>query len=406
MAKILYTWELGLDLGHIQKFLTLATCLSERGHEVIFAAKDLSRIQSLPGARVFETIQSPVWLPIVEGLPEPQVCYADILQRVGYLDASGLLGMVKGWRSLFNRVKPQLLVVDHAPTALLASRGLDFPRITYGSGFCTPPGSTPMPSMRPWLKLPANRIEDSEAAVLRTINQVLADLGGQPMQTLADLFTVDDNLLMMPAELDHYPQRGTAHYMGPVLSVQGGAMPEWPAGPGKKIFAYIKMSHPQSGQLLNQLSASPFNVLAYVPGLSEAHCRVMQKENIHISTSPLDMRYVMQHAQAVLCHGGIGTTLFGLLSGLPILFLPITLEQELTARNVVRLGAGMSIGFDETQSDFIAALRELVMNPIYTKTAHGFARTYAGSQEDEIMVSVVRRCEELIAGRVTDNGSI
>ena len=405
MARILYAWELGLDLGHIQRFLSFASCLSACGHEVIFAAKDLSRVQSLPGARAFETFQSPVWLPTIEGLPEPQVCYADILQRVGYLDASGLLGMVKGWRSLFNRVKPQLLVVDHAPTALLASRGLDFPRITYGSGFYTPPCSTPMPSMRPWLNLPANRIEDSEAAVLRTINQVLADLGGQPMQALSDLFTVDDNLLMTPAELDHYPQRGPAHYMGPVLSVQGGAMTEWPAGPGKKLFAYIKMSHPQSGQLFKQLSASPFNVLAYVPGLSEARCRALQAENLHISTQPLDMHYVMQHAQAVLCHGGIGTTLYGLLSGLPILFLPITLEQELTARNVVRLGAGLSIGFDETQSDFIAVLRELVMNPAYTKMAHGFSRTYADSHEDRIMARVVRRCEELIADSVTDKGA-
>jgi len=93
MAKILYAWELGVDLGHIQRFLPFAAHMSAHGHEVIFAAKDLSRIQSLPGARAFETIQSPVWLPTVEGLPEPQVCYADILQRVGYLDASGLLGM-------------------------------------------------------------------------------------------------------------------------------------------------------------------------------------------------------------------------------------------------------------------------------------------------------------------------
>ena len=132
----------------------------------------------------------------------------------------------------------------------------------------------------------------------------------------------------------------------------------------------------------------------------------MQAENLRISTQPLDMHYVMQHAQAVLCHGGIGTTLYGLLSGLPILFLPITLEQELTARNVVRLGAGISIGFDETQSDFIAALRELVMNPAYTKMAHGFSRTYADSQEGEIMAGVALRCEEIIADSVTDNGAI
>ena len=406
MAKILYAWELGVDLGHIQRFLSFALHLSARGHEVIFVAKDLSRIQSLPGARTFETIQAPLWLPTVEGLPEPQVCYADILQRIGYLDESGLLGMVKGWRSLFARINPQLLVADHAPTALLASRGLNFPRITYGSGFYSPPRSTPMPSMRPWMTLPANRIEDSEAAVLHTINSVLAELGGQAMHVLADLFAVDDNLLMTPAELDHYPQRGPAHYRGPALSVQGGVAPEWSAGPGTKIFAYIKMSHPRSEQLFQQLSDSRFNVLAYVPGLSDARCRTLQAANIRISAQPVNMRDVMRDAQAILCHGGIGTTLYGLLSGLPILFLPINLEQELTARNVARLGAGVSISFDERQLDFIAVIDELITNPAYTKMAHDFARKYANNKEDEIMASVVRRCEELMAGSVMRDSAL
>ena len=259
MAKILYAWELGLDLGHIQRFLSFAAHLSERGHEVIFAAKDLSLIQSLPGARAFETFQSPVWLPTIEGLPEPQVCYADILQHVrlsrykrsarhGEGVASDLQqsqSAVAGCRSCADR------------TAGLARPGLSPASPTAAASY-TPPCSMPMPSMRPWLNLPANRIEDSEAAVLRTINQVLADLDGQPMQVLADLFTVTDNLLMTPAELDHYPQRGPASYMGPVLSVEGGAKPEWQAGTGKKLFAYIKMSHPQSGQLLKQLYYLPF----------------------------------------------------------------------------------------------------------------------------------------------------
>jgi UDP:flavonoid glycosyltransferase YjiC (YdhE family) len=398
MSRILYAWELGLDLGHIQRFLPFAAHLSSRGHEVIFAAKDLSRIQSLPGARAFETIQSPVWLTTVEGLPEPQVCYADILQRIGYLASDGLLGMVKGWRSIFSRVAPQLLVVDHAPTALLASRDLNFPRITYGSGFYSPPRSAPMPSMRPWLSLPANRIEDSEAAVLRTVNQVLAELGGRPMAALADLFAVDDALWMTAAELDHYPQRGPTRYLGPVLGVQGGATPDWPAGSGKKLFAYIKMDHPQSGRLLEQLAGSPYDVLAYIPGLSEAHRRALQSANLRISSQPVDMRHAMRHAEIMLCHGGIGTTHYGLLSGLPILLLPINLEQELTARNVTKLGAGISVDFDETRTDFIAMLRELVMNPDYATKARGFARKYRDCNESGIMTTVALRCEELIAG--------
>lgn len=396
MAKILYTWELGEDLGHIQPFLALATRLCAHGHEVVFAAKDLSRIHTLPGMRSFVVLQAPVWLPPVKDLPEPQVCYADILQRHGYLDEKGLLGMVSGWRALFNMINPQLLIADHSPTALLASRGLDFPRITYGSGFLSPPRTTPMPSMRPWLKIPAGRIEESESAVLRTINHVLAELGGQPLQALADLFAVDDNILMTPVELDHYPQRGPARYMGPVPCTNSGATPEWPKGPGKKIFAYIKTNHPQSKQLFTQLLDSPFNVLAYVPGLTEERCRAMQAPNIHFSPCPVDMRYVTQHAKVIICHAGFGTTQHALLSGLPILLMPINLEQLLVARNVSSLGMGIYIDFDQSVPDFIAPIRELVKNPRYAKNTQSFARKYANVKEDDIMAAVVKRCEELM----------
>jgi len=399
MAKILYAWELGDDLGHIQRFLSLATYLSAHGHDVVFAAKDLSRIETVPGMERFVALQAPVWLSPVKGLPEPQVCYADILQRHGYLDENGLLGMVKEWRLLIDKINPQLLVADHAPTALLASRGLGFPRITYGSGFFSPPRTTPMPSMRPWLTLPAMRIEDSEATVLRTINQVLARIGEHPMPALAELFAVEDHFLMSPEELEHYPERGPARYMGPVLSTKGGPTPEWPKAPGKKLFAYIKTSNKMSKQLFLQLLDSPFNVLAYVPGLSEEKCRAMQAPNIQFSSRPVDMHYVTQHAKAIICHAGFGTILHGLLAGLPILSLPITLEQLLVARNVSRIGMGIYFDSDDKVRDFISHIRELIKNPHYSKNAQRFARKYAKAKEDEIMAIVVKRCEELMNNR-------
>jgi UDP:flavonoid glycosyltransferase YjiC (YdhE family) len=225
---------------------------------------------------------------------------------------------------------------------------------------------------------------------------VLAEIGGQPLQALADLFAVDDNILMTPVELDHYQQRGPARYMGPVPSTNSGATPEWPKGPGKKIFAYIKTSHPQSKQLFMQLLDSPFNVLAYVPGLSEERCRAMQAPNIHFSSRPVDMRYVTQHAKAILCHAGFGTTQHGLLSGLPILLLPINLEQLLVARNVSRLEMGIYIESDQSVPDFNSLIRELVKNPRYAKNAQRFAHKYASTKEDEIMAVVVKRCEELM----------
>ena len=202
MATILYAWELGADYGHVNRFLPLAERLCERGHQVVLAVKALSRIETLSGTGAFDVVQAPVWLPQIIGLPEPQVCYADILLRSGYLHRDGLLGLVKGWRNLHTLIKPQLLIADHAPTALLASHGLGVPRVLYGSGFFSPPRTTPLPSMRPWQQVPAQRLVDSERAALLMINQVLTDFDLQGLDNLAQLFDVDEDFLMSPEEFD------------------------------------------------------------------------------------------------------------------------------------------------------------------------------------------------------------
>jgi UDP:flavonoid glycosyltransferase YjiC (YdhE family) len=396
MAKILYTWELGADLGHIQRFLSLAPHLRARGHDVVLAAQDLSRAQNLPGAREYLIVQAPLWLPKVKNLPDLQANYADILQRQGYLDPTGLLGLAKGWRALFDLIAPQLLIADHSPTALLAARGLSFPRVTFGSGFFSPPRTTPMPSMHPQLNIPAQRLLDNERTVLPAINHVLAEFGQPAIVNLADLLDVDETFLMTPQELDHYRDRGPAEYMGPILSGEGGATPPWPDAPGKKVFAYIKSGHRLTERFFTQLLDGPFNVLAYVPGLTEERCRIMQAPNIHFSPNPVDMRYATRHARIVLCHAGIGTILHALLAGLPLLLLPTFVEQCLMADNVVRIGAGTLIHDNAKDVDFNAHLRELTRNPQYAKRAKIFAARYTNVNADAILDRVVARCEALI----------
>ena len=152
-------------------------------------------------------------------------------------------------------------------------------------------------------------------------------------------------------------------------------------------------------ELFLQLADSPFSVLAYVPGLSEEQRHALQAPNIHVSPQPVDMRYVTRHAKAILCHAGIGTVLHGLLAGLPLLLLPIQLEQLLMARNVARIGMGICIDTGQGVPDFSALLRELVKNPQYAKNAQRFAHKYADTKEDTLMASVVQRCEELMSNR-------
>ncbi len=396
MSTVLYVWELGADYGHVSSFLPVAQQLRARGHRVVLAVKDLARTQGLAGVCDFEVVPAPVWLCEVGGLPEPMVCYTDMLHRFGYLDSLGLLGMAKAWRALFDLVCPQLLIADHAPTALLAARTLPLRCAMYGNGFQSPPLTTPLPGMRPWLQVPAARIEHSEAAALQTMNEVLVQLGAAGLDNVAQLFEVGENFLMTPEELDHYAMRGDAHYCGAVLSNAGGVAPPWPTVPGLKLFAYVKPGYKHFDALLQQLRAASCAVLMHIPGLSEPDRAALESTHLRISPDPVDMRYACREAAAVICHAGFGTVLDALLAGLPTLLLPMQLEQSLTARNVERLGAGLTIDKDVQQPDFSTPLRALCDDPGYGERARVFAGKYAGVEQAGIIAAVVQRCEQLL----------
>jgi MGT family glycosyltransferase len=73
-------------------------------------------------------------------------------------------------------------------------------------------------------------------------------------------------------------------------------------------------------------------------------------------------RYIPQaellpHCQAVVTHGGSGTTLGALAHGLPLLVVPQGADQHANADAVVAAGAGRRLGRDETT---VAAIRDSV----------------------------------------------
>jgi len=195
MAKIVFCWELGSSYGHIMGFLPCAKRLRDNGHEVEFIIKDLFYARDLLEKNDFPIYQAPLWLHHPKDLPAT-VNYTEILFRFGYLDPEKLSPVVSGWRRLFELIKPDLLVFDHSPTALLAAKGLNVKKATFGTGFFLPPNEAPLPAMCDWIKAPERRLHEADHVALSTMNTILRNRKIEEIKKMSELFNTEKKFLM------------------------------------------------------------------------------------------------------------------------------------------------------------------------------------------------------------------
>ncbi|MEJ2889306.1 glycosyltransferase [Actinomycetospora aeridis] len=99
----------------------------------------------------------------------------------------------------------------------------------------------------------------------------------------------------------------------------------------------------------------------------------------HVHITPwVPQADVLAHADAVVCHGGSGTTLGALAAGAPLVITPLFADQPDNARRVAAIGAGVAVGsgaLDGTvdPADLRRAITEVLADPAYAGAARRVA---------------------------------
>ena len=399
MARFLLAWELGGGMGHVMRLAPIAHALHAQGHALHLVLRDLSGADAALGdlaASPRVTLwQAPMWLPQLRGLPAPAV-YAELLFRAGYLDAVRLLALVRAWQALLDAIAPDLLLADHAPTALLAARGRPLRRAVLCNGFFLPPAVQPMPPFREWERNDTARLAQSEARALVTCNAVMAATGGPPLSALHDLLAADAQFLLTWPELDHYgagPQgRPGGHYWGALAARDHGLPALWPEGDGEPLFAYLKADYPAIDAVLQQLAAAPSRTLAHVPGLDAAQRLRHTSAQLRFSDAAVSMVSAMAQARAVLCHAGAGSVAAALQAGLPLLMLPTQAEQMLSARRVAACGAGQWLLQADAGPRLLPVLARVLGDPALRQRTQALAARHPPARDGNVALRVAERC--------------
>lgn len=379
MAGITICWELGAGLGHVRYLAELAKRLKRAGHRVSTVMANVQSADVLMKPLDVPVYQAPRWQKPTHK-PKVTLNYAELLGAVGYVVNGGVASMVASWQNLFRLLKPELLIANQAPTALLAARELGCMTAIIGTGFAVPPRSSPMHCMAPWVPHDPARLERSEAFMLKAINSGLIACGLKPLNVFSDLFDCDLQILTTFHELDHYPDRPSAAYRGPMINQSESPRPEWPESTGdrKRVFAYLKRSHEGFEHLMRALGRANTISLAYVSGLSDPELNQWQTSRCRVTNVPVDMQRACAQADLVVCHSGHGSIAQSLLSGTPLLLAPelTNLEQHINTRNVIALGSGAVVSDDFSADDIDGQLISLLQDHSVTDRARDFSAHY------------------------------
>ncbi|WP_028105042.1 hypothetical protein [Pseudoduganella violaceinigra] len=395
MAHFHLAWELGGDSAHAGRLRVAAQALRARGHAVSLSVRDLALARRLLGDLDVTMLQAPLWL---HGAAQHASSLAEIMLSSGYREAQGLDGLVRGWRSMLTLLKPDVLVAEFAPTALLAARTLDIPAAAIGAGFTLPPPGQPLPNFRPWEAVDLARLAGAEMHILKVMNAVLVHHGGVPYVQAADALLGRQHFLCAWAETDHYGRAPESQqWFGPAFVTPPGAAPQWPPGHGHKVFVYLRQEHPAHVAVLHALVMEGCRVLCYQPEVAAGAVPPVHATSLAYARGPVDLAAALAESRICVSQAGEGTVAHALLAAVPLLLLPTQLERYLLAARLEQAGVAVNGGRLPATVDWRSVVRSLLMDGRTLMAARGVATRHSGFSNAQMAERLAGRLELLAA---------
>lgn len=381
MSRILFAWEHGAGTGHLHAFGAIIAPLLQAGHHITLVCKDVVGAQYVLGELNIDVLPAPVWLGHATGL-KPAANYNEVLFHVGYLEPNIIKPLVAAWIKLLQLVNPDVLITEHAPTALLAARVLSLPAMVLGTGFSLPPDKTPMPTLEPWARADPKRLNMAEQRAKNSINDILLHFRASPVLSIAELFHYHPGFLLTLPELDHYGERAGVDYWGDQLNVNK-TLPEpiWPSvrgqkKRGEKVFVYLHPEYRQFNGLIQALRQLNYSCLVVAPGISAHQADKLSRDHVSVIGHQVNLAQVCKQCRVIINHAAHGTMAQIFKYGRPMLMLPNFTEQTVLAWRAAKQSLGLMATPDPSKHNYGLLIEKLLDSPHFFQAAEQFAQAY------------------------------
>ena len=256
--RALLAWEQGSGMGHVAIFNQIAPFLAARGVEMVAAWGPLDNIHRahpaiatfLPAPIVMASGAGP-WNDELVPTDKNIYSFATNLELTGFGDPQILANSQRVWASLIDLVRPDVIIAEYAPGAIIAAHG-----------------RVPIILARYWYSIPAQRdgylapyddeeFRDAETQdrLLATINDVLSQRDVAGFSRLGDLFP---DSVCFPAGFPEFD--GHRAWRSRPLVPQSFPRITRPARRGEDILVYLYPSHLRNETLAAGLLRLPGRV--------------------------------------------------------------------------------------------------------------------------------------------------
>ena len=339
--------------------------------------RDLSVAAKVLAPEGLTFVQAPIFSGRVPLRRRP-ANYSELLLAEGYADSSVLSGSLRAWLKLFDFFRPDVLVADHCPTALIAARIAHLAVVQLGCSFSIPAQAVPMPSFEMEHEISKEALLKSERYVLARINTAIRGCGSTSvLDSISALFDTQARLLACFEELDHYGVRPEARYIGPILTAGNTLRCAWESNDRRHVFAYLHGEVFGTDVLLNELADLDAEVVCVLTNSRQISYESVGKARMRMYSKPIDVPLLLQRADLVVSNGGGALSSQALLAGVPLLMMPGHMEQFVQSKCVERIGAGRLVGAKRSCTVFKECLHELLEKNGCRSSAKAIAKKYS-----------------------------
>lgn len=337
---IVYCWELGMGLGHVTRMDRVANDPAVQSCRFSFILREVSKGKHIDKCTTDNLYQAPVVFAQSKG-SSPN--FSHLLMRCGWNSAESAIAITAAWRNLFLHLKPDVVLLDHAPSAGLAALSLGIPIKGIGNGFEQPPVDYPMPTMQLHLPADLKQLQEIDDKLNQVFDQVEMRFMGSSNQRLrlTRLYDPKHCLIAGLTVLDHYgartePWRYLSAITNPQHSLQDLSVLENTDKP--KLFFYLYAHTPELVAILTRLSESftVFGRLASEP--SSDQMEALQQTGVLVCEQILNIDQALDTADFAICNSQFGSLQNTIVNAIPTIAIPLQLEQNMLAYQLYKQG--------------------------------------------------------------------